>query len=405
MAKNKVSEWDAVSDNNITINGININENCPPSAINNAIREMMAQIKQWQSGYSGDSWTSSGTLDITGSLKLDGNLGTTGQVMASQGSTATPIWKTLGTMSNQNSSSVTTGDLNVTGAFRLDSSTGTAGQVMVSTGTSATPTWGNAFIRGMIMLWTGSAAPSGWAICNGSSGTPDLRDKFVMGAGGSLPAGGGYKDAAIVSHSHTLSGTSAASSITGTAAASSISGTAAASSISGTAAASSLSGSVAAGGGHTHSASTTVNTSSGLSGWWDFKNRGGTSYATPMLAASSGGKCTHKNQSNSKSYGEGYRGEGGSGSSRASINVNHNHSGSTTVNAVGNHTHTLSGTAAASSISGTAAASAVTGTAAASSISGTAAASSVTGSAVATGIAATNRNLPPYYALAYIMKL
>ena len=387
MAKNKVSEWDAVSDNNITINGININENCPPSAINNAIREMMAQIKQWQSGYSGDSWTSSGTLDITGSLKLDGNLGTTGQVMASQGSTATPIWKTLGTMSNQNSSSVTTGDLNVTGAFRLDSSTGTAGQVMVSTGTSATPTWGNAFIRGMIMLWTGSAAPSGWAICNGSSGTPDLRDKFVMGAGGSLPAGGGYKDAAIVSHSHTLSGTSAASSITGTAAASSISGTAAASSISGTAAASSLSGSVAAGGGHTHSASTTVNTSSGLSGWWDFKNRGGTSYATPMLAASSGGKCTHKNQSNSKSYGEGYRGEGGSGSSRASINMNHNHTGSTSITSVGNHTHTMSGTAAASSISGTAAASSISGTAA------------------TTGASATNANLPPYYALCYIMKL
>lgn len=38
---------------------------------------------------------------------------------------------------------------------------------------------------GFIVLWSGSAAtvPSGWAICDGTGGTPDLRDKFVIGAG------------------------------------------------------------------------------------------------------------------------------------------------------------------------------------------------------------------------------
>ena len=38
---------------------------------------------------------------------------------------------------------------------------------------------------GMIMIWSGSTAsiPSGWQICDGTNGTPDLRDRFVVGAG------------------------------------------------------------------------------------------------------------------------------------------------------------------------------------------------------------------------------
>ncbi len=39
---------------------------------------------------------------------------------------------------------------------------------------------------GSIILWAGSVAsiPAGWALCNGSGGTPDLRGRFVIGAGG-----------------------------------------------------------------------------------------------------------------------------------------------------------------------------------------------------------------------------
>ncbi|CAF1266157.1 unnamed protein product [Adineta ricciae] len=38
---------------------------------------------------------------------------------------------------------------------------------------------------GMIMLWSGSTAtvPLGWAVCDGTQGTPDLRDRFVLGSG------------------------------------------------------------------------------------------------------------------------------------------------------------------------------------------------------------------------------
>ena len=59
---------------------------------------------------------------------------------------------------------------------------------------------------GVIVMWSGSIAsiPTGWVLCNGSSGTPDLRDRFIVGAGSTyaVAATGGSKDAIVVSHSH-----------------------------------------------------------------------------------------------------------------------------------------------------------------------------------------------------------
>jgi hypothetical protein len=47
------------------------------------------------------------------------------------------------------------------------------------------------FVSGMIILWSGSTGsiPSGWVLCNGSNSTPDLRDRFVVGAGNSYGVG------------------------------------------------------------------------------------------------------------------------------------------------------------------------------------------------------------------------
>ena len=39
------------------------------------------------------------------------------------------------------------------------------------------------FPAGMIMMYSGSSAPRGWAVCDGSGATPDLRGRFIMGAG------------------------------------------------------------------------------------------------------------------------------------------------------------------------------------------------------------------------------
>lgn len=95
---------------------------------------------------------------------------------------------------------------------------GTNGNVLTSNGT----TWASSalpagFVTGMIIMWSGTIAtiPSGWVLCDGTNSTPDLRDKFVIGASqdsggaartnvtGSLTQTGGTKDAIVVSHSHT----------------------------------------------------------------------------------------------------------------------------------------------------------------------------------------------------------
>ena len=72
---------------------------------------------------------------------------------------------------------------------------GTPGQVLTSNGANSAPTWqtvsggggsggGNVAV-GSIMIWSGATnqIPTGWQLCDGTNGSPDLRDKFVIGAG------------------------------------------------------------------------------------------------------------------------------------------------------------------------------------------------------------------------------
>jgi hypothetical protein len=65
---------------------------------------------------------------------------------------------------------------------------------------------------GVILLWSGSigSIPTGYVLCNGSNGTPDLRDRFIVGAGSTyaVNASGGSADAIVVSHTHTATSTS-----------------------------------------------------------------------------------------------------------------------------------------------------------------------------------------------------
>lgn len=65
---------------------------------------------------------------------------------------------------------------------------------------------------GLIAMWSGAinAVPSGWALCNGSNGTPDLRDRFIVGAGSTYAVGntGGAASVTLTSsqipgHTHT----------------------------------------------------------------------------------------------------------------------------------------------------------------------------------------------------------
>jgi hypothetical protein len=62
-------------------------------------------------------------------------------------------------------------------------------------------------LQGGIVMWSGeiSEIPLGWELCNGSNGTPDLRNRFVIGAGGTYSVGntGGSANAIVPTHTHT----------------------------------------------------------------------------------------------------------------------------------------------------------------------------------------------------------
>jgi hypothetical protein len=87
----------------------------------------------------------------------------------------------------------------------------------IATTAFATAAAAAAFPVGGIVMWSGliSAVPTGWYFCNGSNGTPDLRDRFIIGAsadnGGvaktnvtaSYTQTGGSKDSVLISHTHT----------------------------------------------------------------------------------------------------------------------------------------------------------------------------------------------------------
>lgn len=60
-------------------------------------------------------------------------------------------------------------------------------------------------LPGMIIVWSGSIAtiPGGFALCDGNNGTPDLRDRFLLGASGAIAPG---TTGGAWNHVHTFTG-------------------------------------------------------------------------------------------------------------------------------------------------------------------------------------------------------
>jgi hypothetical protein len=179
MAKTKISEYSATSADNTDISNINIAEGCSPANVNNAIRTVMAQLKNQQTGASGDPFTVGGNLSVTGTSTLTGDVTAPTQT-SSDNSTkvATTAFVTtklsaLGTMSTQNATAVAITGGTITGITDLtvaDGGTGassiTANSVILGNDTSAlsgnlvAPSTSGNVLTSNGTTWTSAAATS-----------------------------------------------------------------------------------------------------------------------------------------------------------------------------------------------------------------------------------------------------
>ena len=193
---------------------------------------------------------------------------------------------------------------------------------------------GDSFPSGGIILWSGAAnaIPTGWVLCDGQNSTPDLRNRFVVGAGDSyaVDATGGSADATLVSHTH-------GSGNLGT----------------GNAGSHSHSGNTNNTGDHSHSGNTN-NTGSHAHRWGTDDSDGASGAGNPDANGGQSWKAWTDDQ--------------GSHSHNVNTNNSGSHSHNINTNNTGDHSHNVNGDTASS------------------------------------GSSATGANLPPYYALCYIMK-
>ena len=138
----------------------------------------------------------------------DGDFGTAGQVLSSDGTNTkwintsdTNVGSASNVGTNVNStdadqfitfvgSSSGNNPIRVDAGIKYNPSTNrlTAGSFA---GDGSALTGVESFVTGMIILWYGNTGnvPTGFVLCDGNKGTPDLRDRFVIGAGNSFNAG------------------------------------------------------------------------------------------------------------------------------------------------------------------------------------------------------------------------
>ena len=152
MPKNKISEYSTTNSSNTDIESINIDEGCAPSGINNAIRELMVHLKEFQTGSSGDPLTVAGGMFISGGGSAN-TMTVTGILTASGGT----ILSSTNTLSGSN---IISGNINSSGT----TNTFSGGNILSGTNTIS----GSAIISGNINS-SGTNTFSGTQVISGGS--------------------------------------------------------------------------------------------------------------------------------------------------------------------------------------------------------------------------------------------
>ena len=167
------------------------------ASLNNlVIRQMLSNDKQLKAGYESADKNINDTLtafksNITAKRAANHTLTLQGDVTGSA------------TFNNDSNITVTTTD-KALNTFKTDINAKRAanhtltlkgdvtGSATFNNDSNITVTTANKTVaKGMIVMWYGNAnaVPNGWALCNGSNGTPDLRNRFIIGAGSSYGLG------------------------------------------------------------------------------------------------------------------------------------------------------------------------------------------------------------------------
>ena len=189
-------------------------------------------------------------LNVTGNLTVggqfkdgDGNFGTSGQVLSSDGTDT--AWINAGSLTAGAAAEVGVSAATVNADHFITMVDTASGNENVRVDTdlkynpvtntlTATNFAGNGanltgivgVPSGCILLWSGAenVIPSGFVLCDGTNSTPDLRDRFVVGAGsGYSPGNSGGNSSVTLStsqlpshnHSVSVSGTTSTKSLTG----------------------------------------------------------------------------------------------------------------------------------------------------------------------------------------------
>ena len=155
---------------------------------------------------------SSAVFDITALMNTATSVNTANAVVRRDGSGVIAVTGVVGDLTGNVTGDITTTSLTLGGT----AVTATAAEINTLDGIAPTGAGFGYVPQGGIIMWSGSVAsiPAGWLLCDGTNGTPNLQNRFIVGAGDTHAPGdtGGadsvtLAEANLPSHTHSFSAT------------------------------------------------------------------------------------------------------------------------------------------------------------------------------------------------------